>query len=152
MKQFNRLVALLALLALALGGREVYAQSTQALPPIKVYKNENCRCCGKWVDYLRERGFRVEEVKTSDAARIRNKHRVPSKLASCHTAVVDGYVVEGHVPADVIQKLLIERPEVTGIAAPGMPMGSPGMEGPRSQSYEVIAFTRDGREIVYARR
>jgi len=121
-------------------------------PVVKVYKTPTCGCCSKWVDHLRDEGFRVESVDLDDLTEIKRQQGVPRELASCHTAVVDGYAVEGHVPADVIRKLLSERPEVRGIAVPGMPMGSPGMEGPYKDDYEVFTFDENGPRDVYAIR
>lgn len=118
-------------------------------PEITVYKTPTCGCCSNWVDHLRAEGFRVTTHDLPTLTEVKREHGVPDELASCHTAVVDGYSVEGHVPADVIRRLLVERPEVRGIAVPGMPMGSPGMEGPYSQAYEVYTFNADGPIDVY---
>ncbi|MGI9075884.1 MAG: DUF411 domain-containing protein [Gemmatimonadaceae bacterium] len=118
---------------------------------ITVYKSPTCGCCKNWVDYLRKHGFRVTVKDTIDLDPIKRKLGVTDRLASCHTGVVRGYVVEGHVPADDIKKMLKQRPKVVGIAVPGMPMGSPGMEGPRSDSYEVLAFDKQGKTRVFAR-
>ena len=117
-----------------------------------VYKSPTCGCCAKWVDHLKAHRFRVTVHDLPDLTELKAKHGVPDALQSCHTALVAGYVVEGHVPADVIQQLLKERPKVAGLAVPGMPMGSPGMEGARRDRYEVLAFTRAGETRVYARR
>lgn len=121
-------------------------------PEITVYKSPTCGCCNKWVDHLRAEGFRVSTENLTDLTEVKRQHGVPDELASCHTAVVDGYAVEGHVPADVIRRLLAERPEVTGIAVPGMPMGSPGMEGLYSEAYEVYTFDPTGPVDVYEAR
>lgn len=122
------------------------------LPTITVYKSPTCGCCAKWVDHVKEHGFTVVTHDTNDLTRVKAMAGVPARLSSCHTAIVDGYVIEGHVPADLIQKLLEERPEVVGLAVPGMPMGSPGMEGPYKEAYDVLLFRRDGTTDVYARR
>ncbi len=119
---------------------------------VVVYKSPTCGCCNKWVDHIREHGFEVETHDTRDMAQVKAMSGVPGKLSSCHTAIVDGYVVEGHVPADVMRRLLEERPQVVGIAVPGMPMGSPGMEGPYRERYDILAFDRDGRTRVYDSR
>ncbi|HEV2146772.1 MAG TPA: DUF411 domain-containing protein [Longimicrobiaceae bacterium] len=121
-------------------------------PAITVYKSPTCGCCTKWEDHLRENGFRVESVTSDDVAAIKRARGVPLAMQSCHTGVVDGYAIEGHVPADVIRKLLAERPAVKGIAVPGMPMGSPGMEGPYKDDYEVFTFDETGPKDVYAVR
>ena len=120
------------------------------LPPVLVHKTATCGCCNGWIDHLREAGFDVEARDTRTLHTLKADVGVPAQLASCHTAIIDGYVVEGHVPAYVIRQLLEERPEVTGISVPGMPIGSPGMEGPNPQPYSVYAFDRGGRAEVFA--
>lgn len=120
---------------------------------VKVYKSPTCGCCNEWVKHLRANGFTVEteNVPTSaQLARIKADYGIDGSLTSCHTAVIDGYVIEGHVPADVIQKLLAERPNVAGLAVPGMPIGSPGMEGPNPQPYDIVTFGGEGGPTVYA--
>jgi hypothetical protein len=115
-----------------------------------VYKTPTCGCCSSWVDHLREAGFEVETHDMDDLSRIKSLNGIPRNLTSCHTALVNGYVVEGHVPASAIKRLLDERPEVAGIAVPGMPIGSPGMEqGSRVDPYDIIAFSRDGKTSVF---
>ena len=124
-------------------------------PPVRmvVYKTPTCGCCRAWVEHVQAAGFQVEVHDTADVAPVKNEHGLPQHLASCHTAIVDGYVVEGHVPADVIRRLLAERPQVAGIAVPGMPAGSPGMEmGSRKDPYDIIAFARNGQVSVYETR
>ena len=118
-----------------------------------VYKSPSCGCCSAWIDHVREHGHDVEpvDVVAYDALTAHKEEAgVPSDLESCHTALVDGYTIEGHVPADVIDRLLRERPDIRGLAVPGMPIGSPGMEGPGAAPYEVIAFEDDGSRYVYA--
>lgn len=117
-----------------------------------VYKSPTCGCCQKWVEHMEANGFRVEVKDMHDVSPVKDEHGLPSSLRSCHTGVVDGYVVEGHVPADVVVKLLRERPQVAGIAVPGMPMGSPGMEGPYTDNYDVLTFDGAGKTTVYAKR
>ncbi len=117
---------------------------------IMVYKSPTCGCCNGWVKHLRESGFNVKTEDRRDVSRIKHSYGVVPRLASCHTAVVDGYVVEGHVPAEDIRRLLKERPAVVGITAPGMPMGSPGMEGPRKDRYQVLTIDKDGKKAVFA--
>ena len=106
------------------------------------------------MDHLRKHGFTIDARDVVDVDAVKRKHGVPAALHSCHTALVDGYVIEGHVPADVIDQLLRERPKVVGLAVPGMPPGSPGMESPsqKAQPYDVIAFDGRGSTRVYARR
>jgi hypothetical protein len=120
--------------------------------PITVYASPSCGCCHKWIDHLKRSDFHVTVESVSDVTPIKRKLGVPEDLWSCHTAMVEGYAVEGHVPADLIQKALRERPRIAGLAAPGMPNGSPGMEGPTKDTYEIIAFTRTGGTEVYAVR
>lgn len=141
----------------ALGARELFAQqgaSQQALPVMTVYKSASCGCCKLWVDHARSSGFTVREVNTEDLSGVKREMGIPARLASCHTVVVGSYVMEGHVPADDVKKLLRERPAgVRGLAVPGMPIGSPGMEqGPVSgyERYEVMAFTASGTTSVFA--
>jgi Predicted metal-binding protein len=120
--------------------------------PITVYKDPSCGCCTKWIDHLRAHGFAVTARDMDDMDEVKATFGVPGKLQSCHTATLGSYVVEGHVPADVIQKMLKERPKILGLAVPGMPVGSPGMEGGRAQHYDVVAFERNGKTSVYAKR
>lgn len=134
-------------------------QVTQAAPGAQgtrmvVYKTPTCGCCRAWVERMQAAGFAIETHDMPDVAPVKTEHGLPGHLASCHTAIVDGYVVEGHVPADVIRRMLRERPQVAGIAVPGMPMGSPGMEVPggRKDPYDIIAFSRDGKVSVYETR
>ncbi len=119
---------------------------------VLVYKSPACGCCSKWVDHLEEFGFTVRTEDVADLRPLKVENGITPELASCHTAVVDGYVIEGHVPADVIARLLDERPDVRGLAVPGMPIGSPGMEGVTNEPYEILAFDGDGRTSVYATR
>lgn len=122
----------------------------QDLPTVVVYKTETCGCCNGWVEHLRAAGFNVDARNVRDLMSVKLDAGVPGPLVTCHTALVDGYVVEGHVPVEQIQRMLAERPDVAGIGVPGMPMGSPGMEGPNAQPYQVLAFDRDGQTSVYA--
>lgn len=126
--------------------------AASAPQPITVWKTATCGCCGKWVDHLKEAGFAptVHIVqKTDDSPAAKN---VPASLRSCHSASLEGYNVEGHVPADVIKQLLRERPKVAGIAVAGMPAGSPGMESSNPAPYEVIAYDDQGKTSVFATR
>lgn len=107
---------------------------------ITVHKDPNCGCCSLWVEHLRAAGFSVDTRDSADVARVKQQHGVPAELASCHTAIVGGYVIEGHVPALAIRRLLAERPDASGLAVPGMPVGSPGMEGGTPQAYVVVLF------------
>ncbi len=139
--------------ALALASGAACAGRTKvAGVPITVYKSPTCTCCHAWVKHLEANGFTVDARDVPDVTPFKAKFGVPDSLASCHTATVGGYVAEGHVPADLIHKMLAEKPAILGLAVPGMVNGSPGMEGLLSQAYDVLAFTRDGRTSVYARR
>jgi hypothetical protein len=122
------------------------------LPEVTVYKDPNCGCCAKWVDHMKASGFKVKAVDTSDVQSVKQKYNIGSELQSCHTAIIGDYAIEGHVPADVIVKLLKEKPSVAGLAVPGMPMGSPGMEGATKERYDILTFDRAGRTTVYAQR
>jgi hypothetical protein len=117
-----------------------------------VYLTPTCGCCGKWVEHLEAAKIAVKREVTADLDAVPARTRVPSQLRSCHTAVIGEYLVEGHVPVDVIQKMLKERPTIAGIAVPGMPTGSPGMEGPNPRSYSIVAFRADGTTFEFARR
>jgi len=121
------------------------------LEPITVYKSPTCGCCSKWVRHLQDNGFEVEAIDRKDMNSVKSAAGIPRQLASCHTAIIDGYVIEGHVPAVDIRRLLKERPDVAGLTVPGMPMGSPGMEGPRQDKYNVLTFTRSGDTTIFSR-
>ena len=112
----------------------------QVLANVKVYKNPSCGCCDKWVEHLEHSGFEVDVVNRSDVVVHKRKLGVPEQFFSCHTAEVGGYVIEGHVPAKDIKKLLVEKPAYRGLAVPGMPQGSPGMETGRIDDYNVFVF------------
>lgn len=124
-----------------------------AVPEIIVYKTPTCGCCVNWIAHLRDSGLNVSVVNVPSAQSVHQRFGVPRQLGSCHTAVFEDYWVEGHVPADLVQKLATEQPgDIVGIAAPGMPMGSPGMEGPNPVEYQVLAYGKDGNVTVYATR
>ena len=119
---------------------------------IHVMKTPWCGCCTLWVDHLRAAGFEVRVTEAEDLTPAARRLGVPDALRSCHTATIEGYAIEGHVPAADIRRLLAERPAAAGLAVPGMPAGSPGMDqGGRRQPYATILFTRDGRRIIFAR-
>jgi hypothetical protein len=120
-----------------------------AQPVIEVYKSATCGCCHLWVEHLRANGFTVKTHDVANPSDYREKFGVPSALGSCHTAMVGGYAIEGHVPAQEIKRLLAERPKAKGLAVPGMPLGSPGMEGSRKDPYDVLLIQADGRHKVY---
>lgn len=127
------------------------APTTAAPPSIVVYKSPSCGCCKAWMDYLTKNGFKVTGKDMDNVQPVKDDVGLPAKLASCHTAIVDGYVVEGHVPAADIKRLLQERPKIVGLSAPGMPPSSPGMDQPGNVPYDVIAFDAKGNTTVYAK-
>jgi hypothetical protein len=139
---------------LASGGAIQRSASRGAAPaqPITVYRTATCGCCAKWIDHLKAAGFAPTVNIVESTAAVAPAKVVPSALRSCHTASLEGYTVEGHVPADVIRKMLKERPKIAGIAVPGMPAGSPGMESSNPQPYDVIAFDAAGRTSVFAQK
>jgi hypothetical protein len=119
-------------------------------PVIDVYKSAYCGCCGDWVKHLESNGFTVRTHNVANPSDYREKHGIPNELGSCHTGVVEGYAVEGHVPAPDIKRLLAEKPKAKGLTAPGMPMGSPGMDGPRKDPYDVLLVDGNGRNRVFS--
>ena len=130
------------------------AQSREpAAPEVAVYKRANCSCCMKWVTHLEKAGFSVQARNVRDLKLVRERVGIPEQLAACHTAEVGGYLVEGHVPAEDIKRLLRERPAAKGLAVPGMPAGSPGMEAPsgKGKPYDVFLVAKDGNSSVFAR-
>lgn len=133
-------------LALALA---LCSAAAMAAETIDVWKDPGCGCCTLWVDHLKAAGFQVRTHEASDMSAARAKNGVPQALGACHTARVGGYAIEGHVPAAEIRRLLKQRPKAAGLAVPGMPLGSPGMEADRKQPYDVLLFTADGRTSVY---
>ena len=145
MAAFGLLILALTSFALTLDVGSAEAQE------ITVHKSPSCGCCGKWVEHLRQHGFAAAVRSTEDLDPVKVEYGVPANLASCHTALVEGYVIEGHVPASDIRRLLDQRPTVSGLAVPGMPAGSPGMEGDGRDPYEVLVFDASGMTKVFAR-
>lgn len=117
--------------------------STSPSEKIVVYKSPNCGCCVGWISYMRRQGFEVEEVNREDSSSIKNEYSIPNELQSCHTAVVGGYFVEGHVPVEAVNKLLEEKPDIDGIGLAGMPSGSPGMPGLKTEEFKIYSL-KDG--------
>jgi hypothetical protein len=126
------------------------SEANASIAEVTVYKSATCNCCERWISHLRDAGFKVTGKNRHDMVNIKSDFGVKRNLQSCHTAIIDGYIVEGHVPADDIKRMLQERPEVTGLAVPGMPKGSPGMESLYKDPYDVIAFNENGQTEVYA--
>ena len=145
MKRTLRLFTLLSTLLLA---GAVFAQSTLG---IAVYKNQYCGCCHEWIKHLEKNGFKVTANDVPDTAPVRESLGIPAKLGSCHTAKIAGYAIEGHVPAADIKRLLKEKPKAVGLAVPGMPAGSPGMESANPQPYNTLLVMKDGSTSVWAK-
>jgi hypothetical protein len=122
-----------------------------ATDEITVYRVEVCGCCLKWVEHLKNNGFEVKVETVADTSEYRRKYGVPESAKSCHTGYIDGYAIEGHVPAADIHRLLKERPKAKGLAVPAMPLGSPGMEADRVDPYEVLLFDAEGKTTVFER-
>ena len=130
----------------------VPASAPSATLVMKVYKDPNCGCCKSWIEHLEKNGFKVEVMDMPDLSAVKTRYGVKQELQACHTGVVGNYTVEGHVPADLILKMINEKPAIAGLAVPGMPMGSPGMEGAIKEKYDILTFDRAGRTTVYAQR
>jgi hypothetical protein len=145
MQRVGRLFAFVSLVAV-ISAPAAAEEETQ----VTVYKSPTCGCCSKWVRHLEDNGFSVETHDVRDVTPMKRANGIPTQLSSCHTAFVGGYVVEGHVPASDVKRLLAQRPAVSGLAVPGMPEGSPGMEGPNPERYRVLAFDPEGRIEVFS--
>ena len=139
-----------ALVAVAGVAAATYRISAQQGPKVEVYKDPTCGCCGLWVAHLRARGFTATVTDTPNMNAVKDKYHVASPLRSCHTALVGGYVIEGHVPAADIQRLLKDKPKVLGLTVPGMLVGTPGMEGTGERPYDVFTFDAAGKTTVYS--
>jgi hypothetical protein len=138
-------------IALFVNTAVVRAESPGKPIDIVVHRSPTCMCCGKWLAHLKENNFNVQDIVTDDVQTIKDKHGVTQELASCHTAIVDGYVIEGHVPANDIKTLLETKPKVVGLAVPGMVNGSPGMEmGDRKDPYKVVSFDHQKQVKVFS--
>lgn len=157
LNQKNRTVLRSLALCAALGAawpgmaQPIRHDSGQALPVVNVYKSAQCGCCKAWAEHLQKNGFTVISHDVDDVPAIRKKLGMPSQFGSCHTAKAGQYLVEGHVPAADIKRLLKERPKAIGLAVPSMPPGSPGMEGERSVPYDTLLVGKDGNDKVFAR-
>jgi hypothetical protein len=135
-----------ALLGGALG---IPLLASAAAPVIEVYKSASCGCCTEWVKHLKANGLMVNTHNVANPSEYRQKAGIPNELGSCHTGMVQGYAIEGHVLASEIKRLLGEKPKAKGLAVPAMPLGSPGMEGPRKDPYDVLLVQANGRPSVY---
>lgn len=144
------IIATIALVATLYGSDSALAKD---ISKVVVWKHPQCGCCGKWVEHMRGAGFTVEVNDEENMSIVKRKAGIPESLASCHTAIIDGYRIEGHVPAHVVKRLLETRPTIRGLAVPGMPLGSPGMEvdSGEVEPYKVRAFKDDGSSVVFSR-
>lgn len=126
-----------------------HSHAAETLPRMTVNRDPACGCCGGWVEHVKAAGFPIDEIESADLAPLKTKLGVPLELSSCHTAEIGGYVIEGHVPADAIKRLLAERPQAKGLAVGGMPAGSPGMEveGTPPETYDVVLFSADAQRV-----
>lgn len=151
----KRFLAMLGGVTVVLVGAMVFwsAQPASAKPTITVYKSATCGCCSEWIEHLKAEGYEVIAQDVDNLAAIKTELGIRPHLSSCHTALIEGYIVEGHVPAADIDRLLAERPEIAGLSVPGMPAGSPGMEIPGAPDapFDVLAFDRLGKTTVYAK-
>lgn len=150
MRRFIKLLTLsllaVAAIALAAAAPSLAASTSE----ITVYRDPSCGCCGGWIAYLTKQGFQPKQITTSNIDALKQQHGVPNHLASCHTATIQGYAIEGHVPAEDIKHLLAQRPKVAGIAVPGMPIGTPGMEdGDRKEPFTVVSFDEQGNTRAF---
>jgi hypothetical protein len=142
---------ILTALAASAAAAAMSAFAATQLPLVEVFKSPTCGCCGAWVDHLKAAGFPVKVIEVDDTTATRKRYGLPDKFGSCHTGIVAGYVVEGHVPATEVKRLIATKPAAIGLAVPGMPVGSPGMEyGDRRDSYDVFLVDKGGRETVFA--
>ncbi len=143
--------ALRTLLAAGLLSVATLSPALAADDELTMFKDPNCGCCGKWAEHMRANGFSVKEVATHEMDAVKRKAGVPPALASCHTAKIGGYIIEGHVPAADVKRMLAQKPAITGLSAPGMPLGSPGMEGSyAAERYDVVSFDSAGKSAVFA--
>lgn len=147
-----KLLNILLMIGLFIVNAGVRAESVEAgkAVDIVVYRSPSCGCCGKWLEHLKKNNFNVKDMVISDVQAVKDKYGVPGEMASCHTALVNGYVIEGHVPASDIYRLLKTKPKVVGIAVPGMPAGTPGMEmGGKKDPYQVVSFDSEKHYRVF---
>jgi hypothetical protein len=145
-----RLVTVLLLAGTAGVGAQAPKKPGPDVVEAKVWLTPTCGCCGKWVDHMQAASFKMTREVTTDMSAVPAHQRVPEALRSCHTAMVGQYIIEGHVPADLVRRLLKAQPKIVGLAAPGMPAGSPGMDVPNSPPFQVLAFDKEGHTRVFA--
>ncbi len=143
-------ISIIAFATFLFGAGTVFALNmNNETAEVLVYKSPTCSCCTKWISHLNQNGFKVKSVDVNDIRTIKTKYGIDSEVASCHTSIIGNYVVEGHVPIQAIQKLLKEQPNIHGISVPGMPIGSPGMEGPNPKPYSVYSFGKNGAKQIF---
>ena len=141
----------IAILTAALAATAPQAQTkAEADRHLRVYKSPTCGCCANWIRYMEKNGFTATATDVADVTPVKVQNGVPTRASSCHTTLIGGYVIEGHVPVEDIRRLLKEKPAIAGLAAPGMPAGSPGMDVPNSPPYDVMAFDKNGKMSVFA--
>lgn len=138
--------SIITVMLLSLSGLSAYAQTQ---PVVDVYETATCPCCKDWDSHMRQSGFNVRTHFVDDPSKIREQMKMPHRYGSCHTAKIDGYIIEGHVPASDIKRLLKDRPNAIGLAVPGMVQGSPGMEGPKPMPYDTLLIQKDGTSTKY---
>lgn len=136
---------------LSIAASAAFMSTTAHAAQLTVHKSPYCGCCAKWIEHVEKHGFTVKVVETEDMTAVKKRLGVPGKLASCHTTQAGSYFVEGHVPAADIKRLLAQKPQAAGIAVPGMPIGSPGMEAVAAEPYATILVRRDGTTSIFAR-
>lgn len=143
----------LLVIGVSAGATAACAQTARPSSDLAVYKSPTCGCCGAWVEHMTGAGFRARVFEVADPGAVRRAQGIPEPLASCHTAVIGGYVLEGHVPAEDVRRLLEERPDALGLAVPAMPLGSPGMETPdgRRELYDTLLILKGGGTRIFAR-
>ena len=150
-RHFMRAGLAVAVVALVLGAGLSLKAQRDGGTVVEVYKTPTCGCCHLWVQHLEKNGFKTRVTDLESLGEVKKKHGVPARVTSCHTAVVNGYVLEGHVPAADVKRLLSEKPAVAGLGVPGMPIGSPGMEvGTTLQRYDVLSFDKTGQTKVFS--
>jgi hypothetical protein len=146
--------AFITAMALGILGSNANASNLSSIatvPESIVYRSPDCSCCGGWITHLKAYGFKLKDFTTTDIEAVKQKYNVPDELASCHTAIIAGYIIEGHVPASDIKRLLTEQPDVVGLSVPQMPVGTPGMElGNHKDPFSVLSFSRNGKVAVFS--
>ncbi|MCW9012769.1 MAG: DUF411 domain-containing protein [Gammaproteobacteria bacterium] len=152
LKRKTTLIWFVVAVIVSIGSYAAFNTQPTKAKDIVVYKDPNCGCCKAWITHLERNNFNVVAYDERDMRSIKRQLQVPDHLQSCHTASIDGYTIEGHVPADLIERLIEEKSDVLGLAVPGMPMGSPGMEGRHKDAYEILTFDENGKTSVFANR